>query len=676
MTTPRLNIAELDFDTILGNFRAYLRTQDEYKDFDFDGAGITVLLKLLSYNNYYGSYYLNMVANEMHLDTALLAGNIYAHAKSLGYLPDSMVAATAVVDISATTPGAFTDLSMTLPRFQQFQSEAVDGVNYTFVTTDAVSGSRASAGDPMVFSGVSIRQGEPISVSYSVQPTTNPKLRFAVPAANVDISTLAVVTQLNSNVVVWQRNTDVAEVTANSQVYFIEKGNDERYTVYFGDGVIGQQPNTGDTLILSYIVTVGAPANKATSFTMQSTANISSATIVTANSAAGGAAMESLDSIKFKAPIYHAAQNRAVTKSDYEIMIKKDFPQVASVSVWGGEENEPPIYGRIFIALSMKEGYSLSQSDKDTILKQLRDNRVTLSVYPTIVDPDYTFIKLKTTAEYDKSATLLSKEQIKNKMYQAAVDYNTRELWLFNSRFILSKLARQMDDSDPSIIGSSTRIFLEKRFSPESEKAGNYLLKFHGRLRRGTILDKLNTTSFALLDNNGVLRNAFFEEAPLSYTGIDSISIVNPGYGYLNTPTITITGDGTGANASVNIVNGAIETITLHDRGTDYTTAIVSITGGGGSGAEAVAQISSNHGVLRTAYINELQEKVIINANAGTIDYETGTIEITNFQPVSFDQWLSFSIESEDNILQSHQKSIIAIDTADPYAISISLSEI
>jgi hypothetical protein len=383
-----LRVTELDFDSILANLKTYLQSQDEFRDYDFDGSALSILLKILAYNTHYGAYYANMVANESFPSTALLAKSIYAHAKTLNYLPGSRVASRAAIDVDITTPLSYVQSTFTLPKYQQFISESVDGANYSFVTLDSYTATRTNTTDSFAFSNVAIYQGEPVNIRYTVNANTNPKLRFAIPSANVDINTLTVQLQESSSNTLtetFEINTNVTEVDNTTKVYFLEKSSDLNYTIYFGDGVIGRKPNNGNILIINYLVTSGDAANKVRSFTMIPIANASSVSTSTLTVASGGGAEESLDSIKLSAPIYYTTQNRALTKSDYEVILKKDFPSISSVSVWGGEENNPPIYGRVFISINPRAGYNISSAEKDRIVNHLIQNRVSLSIKPEIV---------------------------------------------------------------------------------------------------------------------------------------------------------------------------------------------------------------------------------------------------------------------------------------------------
>jgi hypothetical protein len=679
--TPPAIITELDYDTILENIKNWMRSQDTFKDYDFDGPALAILLKNLAYNTHYNAFYTNMVANEAFIGSALLPRSVYSHAKSLNYLPSSRNAASATVDITVTPPVSYFSSSFTIPKYQPFISESIDGVAYGFVTNEDYIASRTTilGSQPFEFNDVVLYQGEPVVIRYNVDQISNPKLRFEIPSANVDVNTLTVQVQVsaaNSAVTTWELSTDITAIEADTQAYFLERGSNGNYTVYFGDGNIGAQPNTGNILILSYIVTHGSAANKVSKFTMLPLSNVDSVIVSTTSVAAGGDDEEDVTSIKVTAPIYYASQNRAVTKSDFEVIIKKDFPQISSVSVWGGEENNPPIYGKIFVALSPKSGFFISEAMKKQIVDTLVANRVTLSLKPEVIDPEYVYVRVKTTAEYNKNLTRLSKDAIVTGIRNAIIDYNEDNLRLFGSKFILSKLTAAIDAVDSSILGNDTKVYLEKRFTPTIGRAGTYTLNFNTELKRGSILEKLGSSPFQVADSNGITRTAYFEEKQLSYTGVDDIVVTNPGFGYLEAPTVTVTGDGSGCNAVAKIVNGRVQSVKVIDKGENYTTGVVTLTAvNGGTAATAKPIIAARYGTLRIYYYNETNQKVIIKENAGTIDYAIGQIVINAFNPVTYDDYITLWIQTEDPIIESSRGNILIIDNADPSSINIDLQE-
>lgn len=345
----------------------------------------------------------------------------------------------------------------------------------------------------------------------------------------------------------------------------------------------------------------------------------------------------------------------------------------------GGEDNDPPVYGKVFISLKPKTDYYISNSEKQRIIDDIIKPVSIVAVLAEIIDPEYLYILTNVNVQYDKTKTVSSAESLKSAIRNAILSYKNTNLNKFSAKLVNSKLEKSIDGVDlNSIIGSDSTFRLEKRFEPVLNAVKTYNVKFNVPLHRGTITNKLISTLFTVFDTTGTIREVQFEEIPQSFSGISSIAIKNPGYGYLTSPTVTITGDGFGAEAEAVIVNGRIESINVTNRGTDYTRAIVSISGGG-YGGEATAEIDSRIGTIRTVYFDTNAEKQIVDSNAGTINYDTGEITIGDINILtvsSTDGVIRLSIESENGIVESVRNTIITIDENDPSSIVVNLSEV
>ena len=479
---------------------------------------------------------------------------------------------------------------------------------------------------------------------------------------------------------VYNLATDILDVTSISPVYFLQEDRNGNYKIYFSDGTLGKALEDGAIINVSYLITSGPDANKAESFSPNSSINgLTNITITTNNVASGGSYRETVDSIKFSAASQFSSQNRLVTFKDYESYIKKNYPNVDSLSVWGGEDENPPVYGKVFISLKPKQDYYISETEKQRIIDEIIKPKAIVSVSAQILDPEYTYILLKTNVRYDPKKTISSEALLKEKVRNALLNYRNTYLNRFGSQLVNSKIENYIDSVETnSIIGCDLVIRVQKRFEPELNVKKSYSVKFNFSLHRGTISNKMSCTEFDVLDLNGVRRTVVLDEIPQSYTGISSVSVTNPGTGYTTSPTVTITGDGIGATAEAVIVNGSIQKINITNRGIDYTRAIITITGGNGYGATADAVIDAKIGTLRTIYYDTDAQRQIVNSNAGEIDYSTGIITINDINILSVsstDNLIRLSLESDEDLVRSSKNTIITIDDEDPTAIVVELGK-
>ncbi len=681
MVNARLKVTELDFDQIKNNLKSYLQQQSQFSDYDFEGSGLSVLLDILAYNTHYNAYYLNMVANEAFLDTALLRDSVVSHAKTLGYVPFSYTAPKATVNITVETNEANTG-SLTLPKGSTFSSSLIDDVSYNFVTLEDITVTKSNT--QYVFENVDIYEGELVSYVFSYTASSNPKSVFILPDANVDTNTIYVTVKDNTGntaTEVYNKVTDILDVTSTSNVFFLQENRNGYYQVYFGDGVIGKALIDGATVTVSYLVTKGDVANKANGFVIDaSVGGFTNVTVNVVDVAGGGATRESVDSIKYSAAAQYATQNRLVTFKDYESYIKAKYPNIDSLSVWGGEENDPPVYGKVYIALKPKANYYISETEKQRIIDEIITPKAIVSVSAEIRDPEYLYLLLDVSAQYDSKKTTSSEGLLKEKIRSAILTYRDTNLNKFASKLIDSKLETAIDGSESnSIIGNELGIRVQKRFEPTINEAKSYTIPFNVPLHRGTVTNKMTCTEFDVLDSNGNRQTVTLDEIPQSFTGISSIKVTNPGAGYTTAPTVTITGDGIGAVAEAIIVNGAIQRIDVTNRGIDYSRAIVTITGGNGYGATADAVIDAQIGTLRTIYYDSNAQRQIVDSNAGEINYETGVISISDINILSVsstDNLIRLSLESQEDIIESSKNTIITIDEDDPTAIVVNLVKI
>jgi hypothetical protein len=624
-----------------------------------------------------------MIANEAFLDTALLRDSVVSHAKVLGYVPYSRKAPQANINFTVASTSN-TSATVTIPKGFRFLSNEIDGISYGFVTLGETIVTKSNTS--FNFLNLPIYEGQLVTYSYSYDKATNPKQIFAVPDEGVDISTITVSVRPSSTSTeseVFTLASDATEATTTSPVFYLQENKSQKYDLYFGNDVIGKKIKDGSIVSISYLITNGTAANKANNFVATATLadslgnSLINFTIDPVGEAAGGAERESVDEIKFGAPLQFTTQNRLVTFKDYESFIKKNYPSVDSVSVWGGEEETPPTYGRVYIALKPKQNYYLSDTEKQRIIDEIITPKAVVTVQTIIRDPEYLYLLISPTVTYDPKKTTLTSDQLKTGIRNSILAYKETYLDKFDSKFILSKVQDVVDATDAnSIIGSKVSVRVQKRFKPSTDQSKPYTVYFNVPLRRGTISNKLSSTFFTVVDADGMDQVVQFDEIPQSFSGISAINVLNAGQGYTSSPTITITGDGTGANATATIVNGKIQNIEVTNRGIDYTRATITISDGGGYGATAEAVIDARTGELRTVYYDSNSQRQIVDATAGTIDYDAGVVKINDIYikaVASTDEYIRLSVESEKGIISTNKNTIVTLDVDDPTAISTTL---
>lgn len=677
MTAP-LKITELDFATIKQNLKTFMQSQAEFSDYNFDGSGLSVLLDVLAYNTHYMGYYLNMVVNESFIDTAQLRESVVSHARLLGYTPRSRVASRATINVSFQEVGGGSNSAMTLPKFTKFTSTPKDGKSYTFVTVEQRIESK-NVGGYFVFDTVSIKEGNPVSYVFTYDSQTNEKQVFVLPDEGIDTSTLTVQVQKSIDdyaLETFELASDSTSVISTAPVYYLEENRDGRYQISFGDGILGKSLDNGNVVIVSYVVTSGDAANGIRIFNLSdnpmpgATVNVA---LVTESSA--GNLAETTNQIKFTAPKSFIAQNRAVTKNDYIALINQNYPYFDSVAVWGGEENVPPIYGKIFFSCKPRGNYEVTQSE----IQQLKDEVITpisvLTVTPEYVAPDYNYMNFVVEVIYDPRKTTKTAGGIQTAVYSAVLEFADTYLNTFNNTFKMSKLIRAVDEADASIENNSIRVVIEKRFRPLLEQSKSYRLDFYVPLKKGTALDRLySEPSFGYIDEFNVERVAFIEEVPQSFTGLDSIEVLATGDQYTEIPSITIEGDGTGATAQAVIVNGKLKSVVVTNVGTGYSAAVATVVGGSGSGASLKCVLQGKKGTLRIFYYDQNNIKRVINNNAGTIYYDEGYIVLDSFAPTSVNDpfgTMTFKAQPNTNVFSTKRNAILTLDSTDPAAIDV-----
>jgi len=667
-----VNIAELDFDAIKNNFKDYLRGQDKFFDYDFESSVISTVLDLLAYNTHYNAYYLNMVANESFLDTAVKRSSTVSHAKLLNYTPSSRRASRALLNIKFNNVPSG---EVVIPKYTKFYSQAIDNTNYPFVTLDSIT--TTTSNGVAQFYNIPVYQGQPVRYTFDVNMIQNSTSTFTIPDADVDTTTLTVLVYDNAQSTVFNK----FELTAShltlddtTQVYFLQEALNGNFEIYFGDGVLGKSLTTGNVITVEYLTTKGEAPNGAYKFTLMDNVAGQSNKIDVTDVATGGQERESIQSIKFSAPKAYAAQNRAVTKSDYLGLLKRDNPiiPIQAVNVWGGEDMTPKQFGKTFICIKPNGGYSLSASQKYRLLNEYIRPFSVITIIPEIVDVDYTFLKLSSTIYFDKNRSIFDASQLSSLLKLAILDFSNRTLNTFDSVFILPDLITTIKNIDASIITCESSVSLQKRFLPIFSTINTHTFKFESVLAKGS----LDSDYFDYLNTNGnIIQNVKIEESPAIFNIIESVQIISGGSGYTSTPSVTIFGDGSGAIATADVTNGVITGVTISTPGVNYTQAVAVVYGGGGSGALLVPILSGTRIKLRSYYYaNNI--KTILQDNVGEINYATGLVTLSNFNPYNINNILgqfSITVTPESTLISSTQDKIITLDIMDNTSITINI---
>ena len=501
-TKGKMEITQLDFDTIKANLKTYLKGQTTFTDYDFEGSGMSVLLDTLAYNTHYNAFMANMTANEMFLDTAVKRNSVASHAKALGYTPGSAKAPIAYVDVTVNNANT---TSVTMAAGHAFDT-TISGTSYQFVNITART-LQPTAG-VYVYSNIPIYEGSWVTTKFTVDTTDSDQL-FIIPNDKVDISTLSVSIQTSSTdttLTTFTKANNLVEVKSTTNAYFIQETLDGEWEVYFGDDVVGTALIDGNIVILAYVVTNEIDANGATAFT--SATNISGfgdITIVTNTAAAGGAIPEGIDTIKYNAPFSYSAQNRTVTAADYKAIVPQIYSNVKALAVWGGEYSSPAVYGKVYISILPKTGSVLTTSTKASIVNKLQDYNV-VSVTPEIIDLETTKIIPTVAFKYNANNTTKSREALAALVTTAITNFSSTDLEVFDTVFRYSPFVTLIDDADTAILSNITNIKISKTFKPTLATALKYTITFSNAFynpHSGHAARTTGTTAGGILSSTG-----------------------------------------------------------------------------------------------------------------------------------------------------------------------------
>lgn len=478
----KLNVAELDFEAIKDQFKTYLQGQTQFKDYDFDGSNLSVLLDVLAYNTYQNNFYTNMAINEMFIDSAVLRNSVISHAKELNYLPRSRKSARATVNVKITD-STITGSTIAIPQYSVFSATYL-GNNYEFITNKSYV---AKAKTPGIFEvkDVEIFEGS-ILTSFEREGffiDDEGILRVILTNQNADIESIEVFVdaEATDDENTFTRKNDIFGVGPKDKVFYVEPYYDGRYTVYFGRNVFGLQPTELEDVRVKYRITSGLEANGINKFTANFSEN-GTTTVTTVSAAQGGADQETIESIRFAAPKSLQIQERAVTQSDYELLLKNQFPEIVAVAAYGGEKLEPPQYGKVAISVYLGQGNDLlSKAAAATYIDFLSD-RTPLAVEPIFVDAEYYYANLEINAYYSKAVTTKSTGQLETVIRDVVQKYSDDNLDDFNTTLRLSKLSAAIDDKDIAFKSNSIKANPVIDYTPDLNKSLNPTFNFGAEL--------------------------------------------------------------------------------------------------------------------------------------------------------------------------------------------------
>lgn len=521
VSKERLNVTEMDFDQIKSNLKTFLQSQTQLADYDYEGSAISTIIDVLAYNTFYNAFNANLNINEIFLDTAQVRNNVVSHAKSLGYVPRSTTSAFATINVTVNNPSG-SPSSLAMSRGTTFQTK-IDNKTYNYVNLEAQT--IIPVNGVYTFSNLQINQGTLRNQEYIVD-NTDTSQKYEIPDTNIDTASLIVKVKTNAasaSFEVFTLVTNIVDVNQNTNAYFLQEGMDGKYEIYFGDNVFGKKLAAGNIVQLEYLTTDGPASNNANNFTL--TGNIAGNTNVTvtlASAAGGGADREASDSIKFNAPLSFLAQNRVVTADDYKAIVKNNYTNAETVSVWGGEEQAVPEYGKVFLSIKPGNAETLTEVQKQFIKDSILKTKNLVSITPEIVDPDYTYIKLEVFFKYDPNLTSLTAGELKDQVIATITNYNNTNLKKFDGVFRASQVTTLVDATNPSILNTIQRVFVQKRLTPNVGYPQKYTLEFSSPFSSNI------ATGASVIDSSEFIMNGFnhkMQDIPTSDPNIRKVQL-------------------------------------------------------------------------------------------------------------------------------------------------------
>ena len=521
---PYTQVNNLDFADIKTAIKEYMRAETDFTDYDFEGSVISQLIDVLAYNTYYTAFNANMVVNELFLDSSTLRDNVVALAKQIGYSPKSVTSPKAAIDMQLLFTGNSTPSSVILEAGTGFITNYDDSL-YEFVLSEDYK--TEVVNDTATFTDLPVYEGSLITNKTRVD-TSLKNQRFIIDNSKADVSTLKVKVFESGNSTVsytYEKADNILSVGSSDRVYFLSEVEDEKYEVFFGDGVLGEKLSNNNIVEISYVVTSGPVTNGAKSFVFNGTVTdgdgntlntpFSVNTLTTSSVASGGAEIESISNIKFNAPKYFGSQNRAVTSNDYSAIVRKIYPAISDIIVFGGEEQEPPAYGKVFLSIKPTEAASLSSFTKNQLTTELKKYTVA-SIRPEFIDPSILYVEIDSNIYFDSTKTKLLTTDIASKVSTTIVEYlKSSGTEKFNGKFRYSKFVGVIDGADRAINSNDTSITMRKDFIAQINTSTYYEICYKNAFLKDcddpvvsstgiTVFEHPNYTSY-LEDRNGKL---------------------------------------------------------------------------------------------------------------------------------------------------------------------------
>lgn len=524
-----LIVTELDFADIKTSLRTYLAAQTEFTDYDFTGSALNTLLDVLAYNTHYNAVLANMQANEMFIDTAIKRTSVISLAKMLGYTPRSRTSAKAYVNIDVpkvNTVGSQLSIDSTV-KF----TASINGTVYTFNVNEEQTATVSSG--IFSFTDVELIEGVGLSNAFTITAdlTQGP---LVIPVDTLDTTTIEVVVQNSVGDVTtttWNKTSTIVDITGTSKVFWVEENLDGKYQIVFGDDIIGKALTVGNIVTVSYYASKGPDANGAQTFSLSGTVNgETTATVTTVTPAAGGQEKESIDSVRFNAPKYNATRNRAVTSEDYRSLIKANLAKAREVAVWGGEENDPPQYGKVFISVHPTTGAVFTDADKEYLLESVIRPKSVMSIQHEFVDPEYLYLGFEGIVNYNNKLTSSTSTQMAAAVETEIETYFTNDFGTLDKTFFLYRLTERVKDLNNAIISSVFKMRLQKRLSITLNSSYSATVNMLTAIDPETIYSSNFTTKVSNRNYLGYIRD-FSDDSLQNDTGTGTLKFINASTG-------------------------------------------------------------------------------------------------------------------------------------------------